>query len=157
MFEAQTQKARKERAISELEELGFPFAISFLGALQFEGTERAGFSLDRVYSTKNWPIWPMDSSKRLVAWCPKPNSTIIVLGLAKNVIKLETVSSTGVQAVQVELRRRRFRRERGFVVLIGESSYYIAKHSLIEAVAMHKVKTYKLIDDMPLHVDIEIP
>lgn len=154
MFEAQTQKARKERAISELEELGFPFAISFLGALQFESLVRAGFSLDRVYSTKNWPIWPMDSSKRLVAWCPKPNSTIIVLGLAKNVIKLETVSSTGVQAVQVEDPNGT---ERGFVVLIGESSYYIAKHSLIEAVAMHKVKTYKLAEDMPLHVDIQIP
>ena len=97
----------------------------------------------------------MDSSKRLVSWCPKPNSsTIIVLGLAKNVIRLETVSSTGVQAVQVE---NPDGTERGFVVLIGESSYYIAKHSLIEAVGMHKVKIYKLAEDMPLHVDIQIP
>jgi hypothetical protein len=153
MFEAQTQKARKERATSELEGLGFPFAVSFLGALQFESLVQ-GFSLDQVYSTKDWPIWPMDSSKRLVSWCPKPNSTIIVLGLAKNVIKLETVSSTGVQTTIAE---NPDGTERGFVVLIGESSYYIAKHSLIEAVGMHKVKIYKLADDMPLHVDIQIP
>lgn len=142
---------RVRRTMALLEELDFPYTISFLRGTDLEC---ADVSLDQIYSTKNWPIWPMHASKRLISWYPKPNSTIIVLGLATNVIKLETASSAGIQTTMVE---HPDGTERGFVVLIGEASYYMAKHSLIEAVSMHKVKIYKLADDMPWRGDIQIP